>query len=100
MLLKFKVYELVKTVPYGKVTTYKEIAKALNVKCYRVIGQALKQNKDLINIPCYKVVHANGNVGGYVLGKKEKVKLLKKDNIEVVGDKIVNFEKVLFKFVK
>ncbi|HUV46533.1 MAG TPA: MGMT family protein [Candidatus Bathyarchaeia archaeon] len=39
-----KVYQLVKKVPPGKVTTYKEIAQALNSKAYQAVGQTLACN--------------------------------------------------------
>jgi len=85
-----KVLNLTKKIPKGKVTTYKEIAKALNTKAYRAVGTALRKNKKPIIIPCHRVINSNGTIGSYK-GKKnseEKVKLLKKEGIEIKNNKI------------
>ena len=39
-----RVYEVTKKIPRGKVSTYKDIALALNCKAYRAVGSALKKN--------------------------------------------------------
>ena len=39
-----KAYDLLRMVPKGRVTTYKEIAHALNTKAYRGVGQAMRNN--------------------------------------------------------
>jgi methylated-DNA-[protein]-cysteine S-methyltransferase len=95
-----KVLVLTKKVPKGKVTTYKEIAKKLNSKAYRAVGKALKNNKTPITIPCHRVVCSDGTLGGYKgkLNNKEKVKLLKKEGIEIKNNKITHFKKRLFSF--
>ena len=56
-----EVYQLLKTVPYGKVTTYGDIAKALGrPRSSRIVGYALHVNPDPQNIPCFKVVNREG----------------------------------------
>ena len=46
--MKQKVYELLRTIPYGKVVTYGDIATALgNKKLARVVGNILHQNEDV-----------------------------------------------------
>lgn len=93
-----KVYALVLWVPYGKVTTYGEIAKALGNKAYRAVGNALNNNKFPDKIKCCKVVKAGGSLGGFALGSKDKIKRLKEEGIEVVNGKIMDFESKLYKF--
>ncbi len=39
-----KVYDLLRKVPEGRVTTYKEIAHALGSRAYQAVGQAMKRN--------------------------------------------------------
>jgi len=100
MLTKFevKVLNLTKKIPKGKVTTYKEIAKALNTKAYRAVGTALKKNP-YAKVPCHRVINSNGKVGSYK-GKpnsKEKIRLLKKEGIEMKNNKI-NLKKFTFSF--
>ena len=52
-----KCYALLQKVPQGKVTTYKEIAKALKTKAYRAVGNAMSKNEKLIVIPCHRVIN-------------------------------------------
>ena len=52
--------ELLSKIPSGKVTTYKEIAKVLNTKAYRAVGKAMAKNKNLIDVPCHRVVKSDG----------------------------------------
>ena len=100
MNLKNKIYKKLKQVPRGKVITYKELAKAVSSKAYRFVGMCMAQNTDMKHIPCYKVVNSNGMVGAYSgAGRiKTKIKLLKKDGIEVVNGK-VNLKKYEWKFI-
>jgi len=75
-----KVYDFVKTIPKGRTATYKEVAVAIgHPKAYRAVGNALKKNLKVGLIPCHRVVKSNGQTGGYVLGVKKKVELLKKE---------------------
>ena len=75
-----KILALVKKIPKGNVTTYKELANALDSKGYRAVGKILNSNRDT-NIPCYKVVKSDGTVGGYNRGTKKKLELLKREGI-------------------
>lgn len=94
-----KVLELVKKIPKGKISTYKIIGDKLNSKGYRVIGNILKKNKDK-NIPCHRVICNNGNIGGYkgIRDNKEKVRLLKKEDVKIKNNKIIDFKDYLFRF--
>ncbi len=92
-----KVYKLCKEIPKCKVSTYKEIARKLNSKAYRSVGNALNKNKDTKNIPCFKIVNSNGKLGGYSNGIKNKIKKLKKEGIEIKNNKI-DLKKYLHKF--
>ena len=46
-----KVYDLLRKVPEGHVTTYKEIAHALGTRAYRGVGQAMKKNPYAPEVP-------------------------------------------------
>ncbi|MFH1638106.1 MAG: MGMT family protein [Candidatus Woesearchaeota archaeon] len=91
------VYKLLKTIPNGKVTTYKHLAEALGTKAYRAVGSAMKNNCDLKNLPCFKVVKSDGSPGFYSKGKEEKIRRLKQEGIVVKNNKIINFKKILWK---
>lgn len=93
-----KVYNLLKNIPKGKVTTYKAIAEALSTKAYRAVGNALNRNKSPENVPYYKVVNSDGTLGGYSRGIAEKTARLKEDGIKVLGGRIADFETVLYRF--
>ena len=83
-----KIYSLLLRIPPGKVVTYKDIAIKLNSKAYQAIGTALSKNKHLVKVPCHRVIRSSGDIGGYVLGTKKKMKLLKKEGIEIINNRI------------
>lgn len=94
-----KVLNITKKIPQGRIITYKFIARALGKpKAFRAVGRALNKNKKLIKIPCHRVVKSNGTLGGYAEGKKRKKNLLKKEGILIKENKIIGFEKIIFKF--
>ncbi len=69
-------------IPYGKTSTYGEIAAAIgNPKAFRAVGGALNQNPVPIIIPCHRVL-AKGSLGGFALGNDIKIKLLKHEGVQ------------------
>ncbi|MAG45645.1 MAG: cysteine methyltransferase [Nanoarchaeota archaeon] len=102
MTLAESIYKLCKQIPKGKISTYKELGKTLNIKAYQAIGRALKKNPDPENTPCFKIIKSNGEIGGYagkITGKKieEKIKRLKSEGIEIKQGKI-ELSKYLHRF--
>jgi methylated-DNA-[protein]-cysteine S-methyltransferase len=97
---QIKVYSLLKKIPKGKVTTYKILAQQLNIKAYQAIGTACKNNPFFPNIPCHRVVCADGAIGGYQgkLNHPRKIELLEKEGLIIKKQKITNFKEHLFKF--
>jgi len=98
-----RVYRQLKTVPMGRVTTYKALAESLNSRAYQAVGQALRHNPDAPNIPCHRVVASNGGLGGFNgqrTGKQleKKIRLLKSEGVKVVENKIKNFKDVFWRF--
>jgi methylated-DNA-[protein]-cysteine S-methyltransferase len=87
---RFRIPAVVKTIPKGKVMTYKQVAEKLNSIAYRAVGQVLKNNPDVKNIPCHRVIKSNGDIGGY-FGKtsgeniERKIKLLENDGSNLTG---------------
>jgi O-6-methylguanine DNA methyltransferase len=70
-------------IPYGKVTTYGEIASRIgNPKGARAVGAANSHNLLPIVIPCHRVVASNG-LGGYAGGLKLKKQLLQIEGITI-----------------
>ncbi len=65
-------------IPYGKVSTYKEMAAAAgSPRGARAAGNALGSNPIPIVVPCHRVLHSGGGLGGYGGGLDNKVLLLK-----------------------
>ena len=91
-------YELLSKIPEGKISTYKEIAKALNTKAYRAVGKAMAKNPNIINTPCHRIIRSNGSVGGYVLGVNKKISLLKKEGITINRGKVVDYKLIIYSF--
>jgi len=101
MTFKTKVLHLCSKIPQGKVSTYGEIAKALQTSP-RAVGGALKRNEHPIIIPCHRVIKSNGSIGGYAgsnpIKIREKIKLLKKEGIEFEHNKIKHFNSSMYRF--
>lgn len=90
-------YQLVRQIPAGKVTSYRLLAEALGDKrAARAVGRLLNQNPKPVEIPCHRVVRSNGQIGGYVRGKKRKKKLLQEEGVKIKDDQIVNFSQHVY----
>lgn len=98
MKFQEKVWELLRKIPKGKVTTYRLIAKKLNTRAYRAVGNACHNNPFFPVAACHRVVCSDGFVGGFDSGTKKKIKLLQKEGIKIEDGKVLDFDKVLFKF--
>jgi methylated-DNA-[protein]-cysteine S-methyltransferase len=98
-----RVWKLMERIPRGNVTTYGQIARKLNTKAYRAVGNACRKNPYALRVPCHRVVRSDGTIGGFggkTSGKtvEEKTLLLREENVEVRNGRVVDFEKVLFRF--
>lgn len=93
-----KVWNLTKKIPKGKVTTYKIIAEKLKTKAYRAVGNALNKNPFSPLVPCHRVVGSDGSLTGFAKGLKKKREILIREGISIKGGKIVDIEKVTFRF--
>ena len=98
-----RAYDLLRQVPRGRVTTYREIAHALGTKAYRAVGRAMRNNPYAPKVPCHRVVFASGKIGGFngeTSGNEiqRKIEILKNEGVEVKVGKVNDFEKVLFTF--
>ena len=72
-----KVWEILRTIPYGTTRTYQQQADILgNPKAVRAVANANGLNKISIIIPCHRVIGSNGTLTGYGGGIWRKQKLL------------------------
>lgn len=92
------VYNMLLTIPKGKVSTYGDLAKALgNPAASRYIGRILGKNPNPIKVPCHRVVMSNGKIGGYAFGTQKKKQLLQNEGLIFSDEYRVNeFSKVRF----
>lgn len=91
-------YELLKLIPEGKVTTYKEMANALDTRAWRAVGSAMAKNEHLIVIPCHRVVRSDGAIGEYALGSKKKAELLMSEGVNIDKGKVKSLSDVIHRF--
>lgn len=93
-----KVYEATKKIPCGRVSTYAEIARAIdNPAAVRAVGTALNKNPFAPVVPCHRVVRTDGTLGGFESGPMNKIVTLKSEGVEVVDNNIKDFDKIFFK---
>ena len=87
---KDKLYSYLRSIPKGKVVTYGQIAKTLNIKSARLVGQILHRNPDPDGTPCFRVVFADGRLshGFGAGGISEQRRRMIEDGISVVADKV------------
>ncbi|OGV64411.1 MAG: hypothetical protein A3K19_09630 [Lentisphaerae bacterium RIFOXYB12_FULL_65_16] len=60
-----RVYEALRRVPRGRVTTYKALADFLGCGSCRAIGQALRRNPFAPKVPCHRVIASDLRIGGF-----------------------------------
>lgn len=94
-----KVWQVLKKIPRGKVTTYKEVAKFIgSPKASRAVGNACNLNPNAPAVPCHRVVKSDGRLGGYAYGVKKKIALLNKEGVKVEKGRVKNFSEKVYKF--
>ena len=98
MTFNERCYRLLSEIPPGKISTYKDIAKALNSKAYQAVGNAMAKNKTPIILPCHRVIKSDGSIGQYSLGIKKKIHLLKKEGLNIINGKVINYKNYLYSF--
>lgn len=85
------VWEILLQIPYGRTTTYGEIARQLAEKqklprmSAQAVGGAVGHNEISIIIPCHRVVGTNGSLTGYAGGIDKKRKLLELEHTDMTG---------------
>lgn len=94
-----KVYEVVKRVPYGRVTTYGAIANYLGAAgSARMVGWAMNACSDREEVPAHRVVNRNGMLTGkhHFKGVNLMQQLLENEGIVVIDNQIQNFKELLW----
>lgn len=91
------VWEKLAEVPFGKVVTYGDLARAIGrPSACRAVANAVGKNPLLIVLPCHRVVAANG-LGGFTGGISVKRALLRQERVKI-SEKSAFSEKFFFTF--
>ena len=95
-----KTYEVVKQIPYGRVTSYGAVAAFLGSRgSARMVGWAMNGSKNLPeNIPAHRVVNSSGLLTGkrHFGGGSIMAELLESEGVIIENDKISNFKDVFW----
>ena len=94
-----RVYFIVRQIPYGRVTSYGAIAKALGTaRSARMVGWAMNASHHLEDVPAHRVVNRKGLLSGkhHFSGTGLMQQLLENEGIEVIDNQIIDFEKVFW----
>ena len=93
------VYEVVRLIPSGRVTSYGAIAKYLgSPRSSRMVGWAMNSAHSLPDVPAHRVVNRNGLLTGkmHFSTSTEMEELLLKEGIKVEKDQIINFSEIVW----
>ncbi len=91
-----RVYEVAQQIPYGKVTSYGAIAKALGAaRSARMVGWAMNACHSRADIPAHRVVNRLGLLTGkhHFEGTNLMQQLLESEGIRVIDNQIIDFKK-------
>lgn len=94
-----KVYAVARRIPYGRVTSYGAIAKAIGAgKSARMVGYALNGASQMPEIPAHRVVNRKGVLTGkhHFQGTDLMQQLLENEGIVVKNNQVQDFEKVFW----
>ena len=93
-----KVYEVVRQVPYGRVTSYGAIANYLGApRSARMVGYAMNLSHDK-DVPAHRVVNRNGLLTGkfHFAGINLMQQLLEREGVRVVDDAVHDFDRLFW----
>ncbi len=94
-----QVYQVVRLIPPGRVTSYGSIAKYLGAgKSARIVGYAMNSAHTLTDVPAHRVVNRNGLLTGKMHFETPETmqERLEAEEIKVVKDQIQDFDKVFW----
>jgi len=91
-----KVYEVVRMIPYGRVTSYGTIAEYLGTRgSARMVGWAMNaSHTQVIDVPAHRVVNRNGLLTGkhHFGGPNVMKQLLESEGVRIRNDKVLRFK--------
>ena len=94
-----RVYVIAKQIPFGKVTSYGAIARALGSgRSARMVGWAMNASHNLENVPAHRVVNRKGLLTGkhHFDGTNLMQQLLESEGITIIDNQIQDLDKVFW----
>ena len=95
-----RVYAVVRLIPYGRVTSFGAIAKALGTaRSARMVGWAMNASHSLDDVPAHRVVNRNGLLTGklHFDGTNLMQQLLENEGIKIIDNQVQDFDKVFWR---
>jgi methylated-DNA-protein-cysteine methyltransferase-like protein len=92
------IYDIVRHIPKGRVTSYGAIAKCIGTGgSARIVGWAMNNAGGQEGVPAHRVVNSKGLLTGkHHFGGNKMQKLLEKEGIKVKDDQVQNFDQVFW----
>lgn len=89
-----EIYQVVRLIPHGRVTSYGAIAAFIGMKGgARMVGWAMNASHSLLDVPAHRVVNRNGLLTGkHFFGGERMKELLEAEGIKVQNDQIQYFK--------
>ena len=79
---QLKVLTMERTIPRGMTASYGWVARQINPRGVRAVGNALARNPFPLVVPCHRAVRSDGTLGGFQGGLKMKRALLEMEGVE------------------
>lgn len=93
------IFEIVRMIPKGRVTSYGAIAKSIGMKSSaRFVGWAMKHAPFYSNLPAHRVVNSQGLLSGkhHFTPPESMQQLLEQEGVTVKNDKVINFKQLFW----
>lgn len=91
------IYDVVRLIPYGRVTSYGAIAKYLGGGGARMVGWAMNASHGMLDVPAHRVVNRNGILTGkHHFGGNLMEELLESEGIRIEKDQVVEFKNLFW----
>ena len=94
-----RVYAVVRQIPYGRVTSFGAIAKALGTaRSARMVGWAMNASHNLDDVPAHRVVNRNGLLTGklHFDGTNLMQQLLENEGVKIIDNQVQDFDTVFW----
>jgi len=93
------IFDIVRSIPYGRVTSYGAIAKCIGAgSSARIVGWAMHAAGGYPDVPAHRVVNSQGLLTGkHHFGTPKRMEqLLKKEGVKVKDDKVQDFKNIFW----